>query len=172
MNLVSLELDPDKDFRWIYYADSGVDLYSNGIMVSQKLAKEKPEAVKGLVRAINRAIKEVMADPDAAIGLLAKQEALIKKDIEKRRLIYVYKTLIDTAEARELGIGDVNDARMAGSAATIAESLRIAEGAEARRHVQPRVPAAEGRAHAAGRWPIDERCGARDLPVAGSDSAG
>ena len=55
MNLVSLGLDPDKDFRWIYYADSGVDLYSNGIMVSQKLAKEKPEAVKGLVRAINRA---------------------------------------------------------------------------------------------------------------------
>src|SRR5436305_8002426 len=36
MNLVSLGLDPDKDFRWIYYADSGVDLYSNGIMVSQQ----------------------------------------------------------------------------------------------------------------------------------------
>ena len=97
MNLVALKLDPDKDFRWIYYADSGVDLYSNGIMVSQKLAKEKPEAVKGLVRAINRALKEVMANPDAAIELLAKQEALINKDIEKRRLIYVYKTLIDDA---------------------------------------------------------------------------
>src|SRR5216684_4521707 len=112
MNLVALKLDPDKDFRWIYYADSGVDLYSNGVMVSQKLAKEKPEAVKGLVRAINRALKEVMANPDAAIELLAKKEALIKKDIEKRRLIYVYKTLIDTAEARELGIGDISDARM------------------------------------------------------------
>ncbi len=35
MNLVALKLDPDKDFRWIYYADSGVDLYSNGVMVSQ-----------------------------------------------------------------------------------------------------------------------------------------
>src|SRR5438477_8587906 len=61
MNMVALGLDPDKDFRWIYYADSGIDLYSNGIMVSQKLAKEKPEAVKGLVRAINRAIKESIA---------------------------------------------------------------------------------------------------------------
>src|SRR6201991_4969644 len=77
MNLVSLGLDPDKDFRWIYYADSGVDLYSNGIMVSQKLAKEKPEAVKGLVRAINRAMKEAIANPDAAIELLASKEALI-----------------------------------------------------------------------------------------------
>ena len=50
MNLVALNLDPDKDFRWIYYADAGADLYSNCIIVSQKLAKEKPEAVKGLVR--------------------------------------------------------------------------------------------------------------------------
>src|SRR6266851_8119830 len=59
MNLVALKLDPDKDFRWIYYADSGVDLYSNGVMVSAKLAKDKPEAVKGLDRAINRALKDV-----------------------------------------------------------------------------------------------------------------
>lgn len=131
MNLVSLGLDPDKDFRWIYYADSGVDLYSNGIMVSQKLAKEKPEAVKGLVRAINRAIKDTVANPDAAIEVLAKTESLIKKDIEKRRLIYVYKTLIDTAEAKSLGIGDVSDARMDGASATIAESFEL-----------PRVPKA------------------------------
>src|SRR5882724_7631315 len=68
MNLVSLKLDPDKDFRWIYYADSGLDLYSNGVMVSAKLAKEKPEAVKGLTRAIAKAMREVMAAPDAAIN--------------------------------------------------------------------------------------------------------
>src|ERR1700733_5408872 len=89
MNLVAQKLDPDKDFRWIYYADSGVDLYSNGIMVSPKLAKEHPEAVKGLVRAINRALKETMTDPNEAIELLAQTEPLLNKDIEKRRLIYV-----------------------------------------------------------------------------------
>ncbi len=38
MNLVALKLDPDKDFRWIFYSDAGIDLYSNGIMVSRKLA--------------------------------------------------------------------------------------------------------------------------------------
>lgn len=125
MNLIAQKLDPDKDFRWIYYADSGIDLYSNGIMVSQKLAKEKPEAVKGLVRAINRALKETMANPDAAIDLLAETEPLINKSIEKRRLIYVYNTLIDTPEARSLGIGDVSDARLTSSIATIAESYGL-----------------------------------------------
>jgi NitT/TauT family transport system substrate-binding protein len=125
MNLIAQRLDPDRDFRWIYYADSGIDLYSNGIMVSQKLAKENPEAVKGLVRAINRALRETMADPNGAIDLLAQTEPLLNKDIEKRRLIYVYKTLIDTPEARALGIGDVNDARLVNSIAAIAESYDL-----------------------------------------------
>src|SRR6202171_1361278 len=125
MNLVAQKLDPDKDFRWISYADSGLDLYSNGIMVSAKLAKDKPDAVRGLVRAINRALKETMADPDAAIDLLAAQEPLINKEIEKRRLIYVYKTLIDTPEAHDLGLGDASDARLAAAIATIAESYEL-----------------------------------------------
>jgi NitT/TauT family transport system substrate-binding protein len=125
MNLVALHLDPDKDFRWIYYADAGADLYSNCIIVSQKLAKEKPEAVKGFVRAINRSIKEVMENPDEAIEILAKKEPLINKDIEKRRLIYVYKTLMDTPEARKLGMGDVNDERMNESSAMIKEAFDL-----------------------------------------------
>jgi NitT/TauT family transport system substrate-binding protein len=130
MNLVSLKLDPDKDFRWMYYSDYGLDLYSNGIMVSPKLAKEKPEAVKGLLRALNRALKETVENPDAAIDLLAAEEPLIKKDIEKRRLLYVYKTLIDTPEARELGIGDVSEKRLTSAIATIAASFEL-----------PKVPA-------------------------------
>ena len=86
MNLVALKLDPDKDFRWISYADAGLDLYSNGVMASPKFVREKPEAVTGLVRAINRALKESVASPDAAIAVLAKAEPLINTDIEKRRL--------------------------------------------------------------------------------------
>jgi NitT/TauT family transport system substrate-binding protein len=125
MNLVALKLDPDKDFRWIYFADAGLDLYSNGIMVSAKLAKEKPEAVRGLARAIAKAMREVMADPDAAIDLLAAREPLINKDIERRRLLYVFRTLIATPEAADLGIGDIRDARMGEAVATIAASYDL-----------------------------------------------
>ena len=129
MNLVSLKLDPDKDFRWMYYSDLGLDLYSNGIMVSPKLVREHPDAVKGLLRAINRSLRETVENPDAAIDLLATEEPLIKKDVERRRLLYVYKTLIDTAEARELGIGDVSDAKLKSAISAIATSFEL-----------PRVP--------------------------------
>jgi NitT/TauT family transport system substrate-binding protein len=131
MNLVALKLDPDKDFRWIYYSDGGLDLYSNGVMVSQKLAKEKPEAVKGLVRAINKAIKDCLANPDAAIELLAKQEPLLNKDIEKRRLVYVAKTLIATPEAAELGVGDMKDARMDEAIKVIAAAYELPKSPQA-----------------------------------------
>jgi NitT/TauT family transport system substrate-binding protein len=98
-------------------------------MVSPKLAREHPDAVKGLLRAINRSLRETVEDPDAAIDLLATEEPLIKKDVERRRLLYVYKTLIDTAEARELGIGDVSDAKLKSAISAIATSFEL-----------PRVP--------------------------------
>src|SRR5258708_2321299 len=125
LNLVSLKLDPDKDFRWMYYADFGLDLYSNGVMVSPKLAKDHPEAVKGLLRAINRSLRETVENPDAAIDVLAAEEPLIKKDLERRRLLYVYKTLIDTPEVRERGLGDVSDTRLTSAIATIATSFEL-----------------------------------------------
>jgi NitT/TauT family transport system substrate-binding protein len=127
MNLVALKLDPDKDFRWISYADAGLDLYSNGVMVSPKFAREKPDAVKGLVRAINRALKECVASPDAAIAVLTKAEPLINTDIEKRRLTYVYDTLMATPEAMKIGIGDIDDARLARAIGVITESYELAK---------------------------------------------
>jgi NitT/TauT family transport system substrate-binding protein len=125
MNLVAQKLDPDKDFRWIYFSDFGLDLYSNGVMVSAKLAKENPEAVRGLVRAIAKAMRDAVANPGAAIDLLAIQEPLLNKDIERRRLIYVLKTLIITPEAGEIGVGDIKEARMAEAIGTIAASYEL-----------------------------------------------
>ena len=125
MNLVSLRLDPDKDFRWFFYADNGIDLYSNGVMVSPKLAKDKPDAVKGLVRAINRALRESVNEPQAAIDLLAAEEPLLNKEIELRRLTYVYGSLINTPETQQLGLGDVNDERLKSSIAIIATSFEL-----------------------------------------------
>jgi NitT/TauT family transport system substrate-binding protein len=125
MNLVSLKLDPDKDFRWFFYSDHGIDLYSNGIMVSPRLARDKPEAVRGLLRAINRAMGETIADPQAAIDLLATEEPLLKKNIELRRLTYVWSSLIDTPEARQLGLGDVNDDRLKSSIAIVSSAFEL-----------------------------------------------
>jgi NitT/TauT family transport system substrate-binding protein len=47
MNLVGMRQDPDKDYRFVTFADHGIAAYSNGVMVSRRLAKENPKAVAG-----------------------------------------------------------------------------------------------------------------------------
>jgi NitT/TauT family transport system substrate-binding protein len=58
------------------------------VLVSQQLLKDKPQAVAGLVRAIHKAVRDTVADPDAAMAALMKREPLLNKALEKRRLLY------------------------------------------------------------------------------------
>jgi NitT/TauT family transport system substrate-binding protein len=125
INMIGMHVDPDKDIRWFYFNNYGLDLYSNGVMVSPKLL-QKPEAVKGLVRAINKAIVEAFKNPDAALAALVEQEPLINKELEKRRMLYAARTLIVTPEEAELGIGDVKDARLKASIGQVAQSFDLA----------------------------------------------
>jgi NitT/TauT family transport system substrate-binding protein len=56
---------------------------------------------------------------------------LLKKDIELRRLIYVWGSLIDTPEAQRLGIGDVDDVRLKSSIDIISVSFELPRQPEA-----------------------------------------
>jgi NitT/TauT family transport system substrate-binding protein len=125
MNLVQQRLDPDKDFRWFNYGDYGLDLYSNGLMVSPKLLKENPKAVAGLVKAINRSIKEVIANPDEGIATLLKVEPLLNGSIEKQRIAYALKNLMTSPENAEIGFGDLKDHRLARSIDIMAEAYEL-----------------------------------------------
>jgi len=130
MNLVAQRLEPDTDIRWFHYADLGVELYGNGVLVSRQLVKDKPQAVAGLVRAINKGVRDAVADPDAAIEALARQEPLINKGLEKRRLLYALRQVVLTPEAKQIGVGDVNDARLQRAMAQLGQAFEL-----------PRMPA-------------------------------
>jgi NitT/TauT family transport system substrate-binding protein len=123
-------VDPEKDINWIMYSDHGLDLYSNGVMVSRKLAQEQPAAVRGLVRAINRAMMDAIANPDAAVDAIYKREPLIDRAIEKERLMLTVKWLIDTPESKEIGLGDIKEPRLTANIKQVAETYEL-----------PRVPA-------------------------------
>lgn len=125
INLIGLKIDPDKDIRWMYYSDLGIDLYSNGIMVSQKMLKENPKAVAGLVKALNRALIEVAGQPDAAIAIMMKVEPLMNAELEKKRLLYALKTHFVTAETDEIGIGAIKPERMAKGIKTLVDTYKL-----------------------------------------------
>ncbi|MDO9413917.1 MAG: ABC transporter substrate-binding protein [Pseudolabrys sp.] len=111
-NLIGMKMDPMKDFRWFYFSDYGIDLYSNGIMVSKQMRAEKPKAVAGLVKALNKAMIEVAGNPAAGVKEMMKVEPLMNADIETQRLVYALKTHFVSKETDANGLGDVSDARM------------------------------------------------------------
>ena len=125
MNLVQQKQDPDKDYRWFNFGDHGLDLYSNGVMVSQKLLKDNPKAVAGIVRAINMALKDVIDNPDRGVQTLAKVVPLINVDVEKKRIGYALGNLMNGPEATELGVGDLKDDKLTRSIGIIAEAYDL-----------------------------------------------
>jgi NitT/TauT family transport system substrate-binding protein len=102
----------DKQIRFINYGNYGMDLYSNAIIVSKKLVKEKPEVVRGLVRAINKGVLDTLKDPDAAVAAVAKREALIKIPVERQRLDATLKDEMNHPEIAKIGLGNVDPARL------------------------------------------------------------
>lgn len=124
-NLVLNRQDPDKDFKWFTFGDFGLDLYSNGMMVSRKLLQSNPKAVAGLVRAVNKAMLEVAKDQNAAMVAVTKYDNLINQQVEKRRLQYSFDKLIVSPEMKEIGIGDIKDDRMTRAIAIVVEGYQL-----------------------------------------------
>src|SRR5258705_12851458 len=105
----------ESQLRFINYGDYGMDLYSNGIIVSKKLVKEKPEAVRGLVRAINHGVLDTLKDPDAAVAAGAKREALIKIPGERERPDATLREEMNHSQIAKIGLGNVDMARLKAS---------------------------------------------------------
>ena len=125
INFRTLGLDPDRDLRWFMFADHGIDLYSNGVMVSPRLVRDNPAAVRGLVAAINRAMLEIGANPALASETMRRVDATINAPMEEERVRFAMRTLIATAEGRRLGAGDLDDARLARAIAQAVEVFQL-----------------------------------------------
>ena len=129
-NLVLNRQDPDKDYKWFSFGDYGLDLYSNGVMVSRKLLASNPKAVAGLVRAVNKAAIEIAKDQNVGMKAAVNYDNLINEAVEKRRLQFSYEKLIVSPEMKEIGIGDIKDDRMTRAIGIVVEGYQLARTPE------------------------------------------
>jgi NitT/TauT family transport system substrate-binding protein len=103
---------PASDITVLLMADYGVNLYGNTIMVNPKFAAEKPEAVKGFIRAFLKGLKDTVANPATAVESVLKRNDVAKKEVELERLQMAIKDNIMTPEVKQNGFGGVDDARL------------------------------------------------------------
>src|ERR1700730_1187646 len=103
---------PVDDIVVLLMADYGVNLYGNSIIVSPKFAAEKPEALKGFLRAFLKGLKDTVRDPATAVDSVIKRNDVAKKDVELERLNMALRDNVLTAEVKADGFGAVEAERL------------------------------------------------------------
>jgi NitT/TauT family transport system substrate-binding protein len=111
INLKSMGV-PENDIVVMLMADHGVNLYGNTIIVNPKFAAEKPEAVKGFLRAFLKGLKETVRDPATAVDSVIKRNDVAKKPVELERLRMALSQNMVTPEVKANGYGGVDNARL------------------------------------------------------------
>jgi len=106
--------------KHMMFADWGVDVYSNAIMVTDKYAKENGALIKRFVKASLRGWEFTLKNPEEAIEIMAKY----RTEIDKPVMVANLKLIIDlfrTTRYQQNGIGWVDDKKMADSIKIIAQ---------------------------------------------------
>ena len=106
------------------YVDYGLDVYGNGIVVSQEIAKNE-KAVKGFVAATIKGWRDVIKDNKLGVASAKKRDPLIDDALELERLQLSLQTNILTPYVKANGMGDVEPDRFARSVKLVADAFGL-----------------------------------------------
>jgi NitT/TauT family transport system substrate-binding protein len=111
------------DVTVLPYPDYGVKLYGNAIIATPKILKENPAAVKAFLTAFTKGAKDVITDPAKAIETVKARDGIINTGLETRRLQLAIDTVINSADARTEGFGQVNGGRLSLMASQVSDAF-------------------------------------------------
>ncbi len=112
-----------EDVAILPYADFGVKLYGNVVIVSPKMIKENPAAIKSFLKAFAKGAKDVMANPAAAINDVKARDGILNVPLEIRRLQLAIDTVINSPDARAEGFGQLKGPRLALMASQVSDAF-------------------------------------------------
>jgi NitT/TauT family transport system substrate-binding protein len=119
------KIDPDKQLRFFKYEDLMSDFYGSAVMVRRSLLTDAPQAVRGLLRAITRGLRDAILQPDAALDMLAKRDAKIDRAIERARFQNTLDGEMSHPEGQRIGIGDFDEGRLATHIVQMVEGRKL-----------------------------------------------
>ena len=109
------------------YADAGLDFYSNGIVATDETVRSRPDLVRRFVAATLRGLKDTLAAPGQAAGILNKHHREVDAEIAAGEI----EVLEGLAVVPGQRLGAI-DARR------VARTIEVVAGAfELKRPVQP-----------------------------------
>lgn len=109
------------------YLRYGVKHYGQAILAGDEFMRRRPEALKAFLRAFARGMREVVADPRAAIALVRQRDPTVDAARELRRLLLALDLSVLSADARSEGFGAVTGPRLALMASQVSDAFGTRE---------------------------------------------
>jgi NitT/TauT family transport system substrate-binding protein len=101
-----------EDVTITYYSDGGLDLYSNGIIVSRKMLATHPERIAGIVRACANGWRDALKKPQEAMAALVEANPRASLELERARFDWIRTRQVVTPAVLRDGLGHVERARV------------------------------------------------------------
>lgn len=113
-------LDPAVVLRHLEWREHVPSLYGGAVMVSREFLAAHPDAVRGLVRAINLGVRDALEDIEAATDAVVRRNPSIDRAANRARLAGTIALEMGHPEVATLGLGAADEARLAEAASLIA----------------------------------------------------
>lgn len=114
--------------RFLRFAQYVPDLYGSVVMASPSLLKSDPAIVSAVLRAMNRGVLDMLADPAAGLEATLQASPGLHRASERARLqatLDLEMSAALPAETRQTQIGDVDTARLTRSIALMVQSVGL-----------------------------------------------
>lgn len=99
---------PEDDITTIMYADHGVELYGNAIIVNTDYAAENPEVITAFLTAVAQGTAAAIADPAAGAASVIDRNPAGDAELEQRRLELAIEANILTDYVIANGMGGID----------------------------------------------------------------
>ena len=115
----------EQETQMFLFADHGLKLYSNGILVKESYLKSNAAQVRAFVKASLDGWRDAIANPKGAAEIVAKYIKGLDPDVVLQEIAIV-NDLVLTAETKVKGLGTIDTATMTASVDMIARNTGAA----------------------------------------------
>ena len=119
----------DSEMTIMPYADFGVRLYGNSVIVKPAWAAAHPDAMRSFVKCAIEGIRGTIRDPQGSIVMMRKFSSMVDEQKELDALNFSTTRAVHTDDVKKNGLSDVTPERLEAALTQISDAMGIAKPA-------------------------------------------
>lgn len=113
------------DLSIIKYDDHNLDGFGNSVFGTREFIEKNPRTVAAFVRGLNRAVKDVIAEPQAALAAIRGRDPLVNIELEAERLKMHVRDMLLTPNVRANGLSSVDIKKLERQIASVLDAFNV-----------------------------------------------